>query len=94
MAARGLIDCLSPMQRPQNEDSLVTVFSSRSHLANVEAEVIQSLLESAGIDCWLARENVIQQPVGNVLVKVLESNAEDAMALLRDAVIAGEAEDQ
>ena len=82
------------MQRPQNEDSLVTVFSSRSHLANVEAEVIQSLLESAGIDCWLARENVIQQPVGNVLVKVLESNAEDAMALLRDAVIAGEAEDQ
>ena len=81
------------MQRPQNEDSLVTVFSSRSHLANVEAEVIQSLLESAGIDCWLARENVIQQPVGNVLVKVLESNAEDAMALLRDAVIAGEADD-
>ena len=82
------------MQRPQNDDSLVTVFSSRSHLAKVEAEVIQSLLESAGIDCWLARENVIQQPVGNVLVKVLESNAEDAMALLRDAVIAGEAEDQ
>ena len=82
------------MQLPLNEDSLVTVFSSRSHLANVEAEVIQSLLESAGIDCWLARENVIQQPVGNVLVKMLASNAEAAKALLRDAVIAGEADGQ
>ena len=91
---RGLIDCLSPMQRPRTDDRLVTVFSSRSHLANVEAEVIQSLLESAGIDCWLARENVIQQPVGNVLVKVLESNAEDAEALLRDALVAGGEDDE
>ena len=82
------------MQPPRAEDSLVTVFSSRSHLANVEAEVIQSLLESAGIGCWLARENVIQQPVGNVLVKVLESNAEDAKALLRDAVAESEAEER
>lgn len=89
-----MIDCLSSMQPPQIEDSLVTVFSSRSHLANVEAEVIQSLLESAGIDCWLARENVIQQPVGNVLVKVLESNAEDARALLRDAVAAAEDDEE
>lgn len=70
--------------QPSNEP-LVTVFQSRSHLANVEAEVIQSLLGSAGIDCWLARENVIQQPVGNVMVKVLASQAEDAKALLRDA---------
>lgn len=82
------------MRPPLIEDSLVTVFSSRSHLANVEAEVIQSLLESAGIDCWVARENVIQQPVGNVLVKVLESNAEDARALLRDAVAAAEDDEQ
>lgn len=67
-------------------DGLVTVFSSRSHLATIEAEIIQGLLESAGIACWLARENVIQQPVGNVLVKVLESRAEDARAVLRDAV--------
>ncbi len=82
------------MQPPLAEDSLVTVFSSRSHLANVEAEIIQSLLESAGIDCWLARENVIQQPVGNVIVKVLESYAEEAEAVLQDAVAgAGVAEE-
>lgn len=67
-------------------DDLVTVFSSRSHLATVEAEIIQSLLESAGISSWVARENVIQQPVGNVLVKVLESNTDEARAILSDAV--------
>jgi hypothetical protein len=64
----------------------VTVFSSRTHLANVEAEVIQSLLQSAGILCWLARENVVQQPIGNVIVKVLESQAHEARALLQEAV--------
>ncbi len=77
------------MQQPFTDESLVTVFSSRTHLANIEAEVIQSLLESAGISCWVARENVIQQPVGNVLLKVLESQADEAMALLREASAAG-----
>ena len=74
------------MQSYHNDEGLVTIFSSRSHLANVEAEVIHSLLASAGIDCWLARENVLQQPVGNVLVKVLESQADEARSLLQDAV--------
>lgn len=81
------------MQDLPSDEPLVTVFESRSHLANVEAEVIQSLLGSAGIGCWLARENVIQQPVGNVLVKVLASQAEDAKALLRDAEQAAAAEE-
>lgn len=76
------------MDPSRNDEPLVTVFSSRSHLANIEAEVIQSLLESAGIPCWVARENVIQQPVGNVLLKVLESQADDAAALLREAAAA------
>ncbi len=72
--------------RPTTDDErLETVFSSRSHLATLEAEVIQRLLESAGIPCWVARENVIQQPVGNVLLKVLESHAADARAVLREA---------
>ena len=76
------------MKPPRTAEPLVTVFASRSHLANIEAEVIQSLLESAGIPCWVARENVIQQPVGNVLLKVLESQADDAAALLREAAAA------
>ena len=74
------------LETPRNDERLVTVFSSRTHLANVEAEIIQTLLESAEISCWLARENVIQQPVGNVSVKVLESQAREAKALLRAAV--------
>ena len=69
----------------RREECLVTVFSSRTHLANLEAEVIRSLLKSAGIRCWLARENVVQQPIGNVIVKVLESQAADARAVLREA---------
>ena len=77
------------MRPPRADDSLVTVFSSRTHLANVEAEMIRSLLSSAGIGCWIARENVIQQPIGNVLVKVLESQAGDARAVLRQATDGG-----
>ena len=73
------------MRAERSDERLVTVFQSRTHLANVEAEVIQSLLLSAGIHCWLARENVVQQPVGNVLVKVLDSQASDARALLSEA---------
>lgn len=81
------------MQPPVSDEPLVTVFSSRSHLANVEAEVIRSLLESAGIFCWVARENVIQQPVGNVLLKVLESQAGEAAALLREAATVGDSDE-
>ncbi len=73
-----------------NDEPLVTIFESRTHLATIEAEVVQSLLESAGISSWIARENVIQQPVGNVILKVLESQAEDAKALLLDAERAAE----
>lgn len=73
------------MQPPASDEPLVTVFSSRTHLAFIEAEVIQSLLESAGILCWVARENVLQQPVGNVILKVLESQADEAAAILKEA---------
>lgn len=70
---------------PNPAEELVTVFASRSHLASVEAEVIRSLLFSAGLRCWLARENVLKQPAGNVLVKVLASQASEARALLAEA---------
>ncbi len=73
------------MESVLHDERLVTVFQSRTHMANVEAEVIQSLLASAGIDCWVARENVLQQPVGNVIVKVLESHVNDAKSVLASA---------
>ncbi len=64
------------------DDELVTVFSSRSHLATVEAEVIYSLLASAGIPAWLVRENVVQQPVGKVSIKVTSEYEADALELI------------
>ena len=67
------------------DDELVTVFASRSHLATVEAEVIHALLESAGIRSWLVRENVVQQPVGMVLIKVPASLGADAQQVIADA---------
>ena len=83
----ALVDCqIQPMQEYHNDEELVTVFSSRTHLANVEAEIINSLLESAGIRCWIARENVVQQPVGNVMIKVLESQAAEAKDVMREAM--------
>ncbi len=64
------------------DDELVTVFASRSHLATVEAQVIYSLLESAGIPSWLVRENVVQQPVGRVSIKVTAGCGADALQLI------------
>ena len=78
------------MQQLPDDGPLVTVFSSRTHLATVEAEIILSLLESAGIRCWVARENVIQQPVGNVLLQVLQSQADEAAAVIGQATSGAE----
>lgn len=64
---------------------LVTVFSSRRHDAETEAEVIHGLLESAGIDAIIVRENVKELPTGKIWVKVVESAKEDAEQVIRDA---------
>ncbi len=67
------------------DDELVTVFASRSHLATVEAQVIYALLDSAGIPAWLVRENVVQQPVGKVSIKVTSACETDALQLIEYA---------
>ncbi len=67
------------------DDELVTVFSSRSHLATIEAQVIYSLLASAGIPAWLVRENVVQQPVGKVSIKVVSKYEAEALQLIEYA---------
>ena len=73
------------MPADPTDDELVTVFSSRSHLATIEAEVIYALLDSAGIPAWLVRENVVQQPVGKVSIKVVSECAADALQLIESA---------
>jgi hypothetical protein len=66
-------------------DELVTVFRSRSHSAEVEAESIHGLLESADLKSLIVRENVPELPTGWVEVKVLASDAEEAKQIIESA---------
>lgn len=66
-------------------DELVTVFRSRSHSAEVEAESIHGLLQSAELKSLIVRENVPELPTGWVEVKVLASEAEEAKELIESA---------
>jgi hypothetical protein len=66
-------------------DELVTVFRSRSHSAEVEAESIHGLLQSADLKSLIVRENVTELPTGYVEVKVLASEADEAKQLIQSA---------
>lgn len=68
-----------------SNDEFVTVFASRSHMAGVEAELIHSMFEAAGLPSIIVRDNVVQYPVGKVAVRVLSSDQEAALDLLRQA---------
>lgn len=73
------------MESDYKNEEWVTVFETRSHMAEVEAETIRGLLESSGIESWIVRENVPEIPTGKIRVRVLASSAADAEALLRQA---------
>jgi hypothetical protein len=66
-------------------DEFVTVFRSRQHDAEVEAESIRGLLESAGLKSLIVRENVPELPTGWVELKVLASDAKEAKELIENA---------
>jgi hypothetical protein len=68
-----------------SQEEFVTIFTSRQHNAETEAESIRGLLESAGLESLIVRENVQELPVGKISVKVLASNVEDAKQLIREA---------
>ena len=78
------------MSEEFSDDRFVTVFSSRQHNAEVEAETVHGLLESADLKSLIVRENVPEIPVGKVSVRVLASDAEEAKELIRNALDAGE----
>ena len=73
------------MPEEYSKEEFVTVFASRQHNAETEAESIRGLLESAGLESLIVRENVQELPIGKVSVKVLASNVEDAKQLIREA---------
>ncbi|HUG82336.1 MAG TPA: hypothetical protein VML01_11780 [Bryobacterales bacterium] len=70
---------------PDATDEFVTVFTSRSHDAEIEAEAVHGLLESSGIESLIVRENVLEMPVGRVSVKVFSSYQGEAEGLIEAA---------
>ena len=70
---------------PDATDEFVTVFASRNHDAEIEAETVHGLLESSGIESIIVRENVLELPVGRVSVKVFSSHKEEAERLIEAA---------
>ena len=54
--------------------------------------MIHGLLESAGIDAIIVRENVQELPAGKIWVKVVASAKEEAEQVIRDAQNIGDSE--
>ena len=76
-----------------SEDKFVTIFSSRQHSAEIEAETINGLLESAGMRSMIVRDNVRELPVGKVSVRVFASEEEEAREIIEEARAAGNSAD-
>ena len=67
------------------DDTLVAVFTARELSANAEAEVLKSLLESAGITAVIKHTPPTFQRPGGVSLLVLSGDQADAEELIRDA---------
>ncbi len=76
-----------------SDDEVVTIFSSRKHSAEIEAETINGLLESAGLRSMIVRDNVRELPVGKVSVRVFASEEEEARQIIEQARAVGSSED-
>jgi nitrate reductase NapAB chaperone NapD len=72
----------------------VTVFSSNAHDAESEADTIHSLLDSAGLQSVIVRENVQELPTGGVEVRVLPQEADEARDLIEQALETGFSADE
>jgi|GEM_PF-1661160 len=68
-----------------NDDSLVTIFSAKEISANAEAEVLKSLLDSAGIESIIKWIPPTFQKPGGIRLMVLDTVAEEASQLIRQA---------
>ena len=73
------------MSEKHQSDRLVTVFSSREVHAEIESETIHGLLQSAGLQSMIVRENVQELPIGKVSVRVMASDEQEARNLIAEA---------
>lgn len=82
------------MSQEHPKGKFVTVFSSNAHDAESEADTIHSLLESAGLQSVIVRENVQELPTGGIEVRVLPDEADEARELIEEALETGWDEDE
>ena len=68
-----------------DNDTLEVVFAAREYSAHAEAEVLKSLLDSAGIDSVIRWAPPTFQNSGGVRLLVLSSFREEAEELIRAA---------
>ncbi|MBI1356036.1 MAG: hypothetical protein GC160_16975 [Acidobacteria bacterium] len=68
-------------------EELVNVFSSSSFDAESEADVVHALLQSAGFDSMIVRQNAPELPTGVVEVRVFASQAQDALAFIESSTV-------
>ncbi len=86
------VDGGDDMSEEHPTGKFVTVFSSKAVDAELEADTIHSLLESAELRSVIVRENVPELPTGGVEVRVLPQEAEEARRLIEAALKAGSPE--
>ncbi len=73
----------------ESEDRFVNIFSSSGYDAELQCELIHGLLESAGLESMIVRQNVPELPVGRVRVRVLASQGQEAQKVIEAAKQAG-----
>lgn len=72
-------------ENPIRDEELVTVFASSNFDAESEADIVYGLLQSSDIEAVIVRQNVPELPTGQVEVRVLESQAEEARMLIESS---------
>ena len=68
-----------------NTEPFVTVFEGNGITAEMEAQSIHALLESSGVQSLLVRANVTELPIGTVEVRVVGSQADKAVEIIKAA---------
>ena len=68
-----------------DEDTLEVVFSAKELIANAEAEVLRSLLQSADIESIIKHVPPTFQSTGGIRLLVRSSEADDARAIIEES---------
>ena len=75
-----------------DEDELVVVFAAKELSASAEAEVLRSLLQSAGIESIIKWVPPTFQKLGGIRLLTLSSDANDARAVIEEAQQLGDSD--